>query len=139
MRKNVFHRDLRKFDIEVGRKLMESEMHGMDFKHPIRSLFMHAWIDFENNQFSYDGPTFVRSRFKNRFELASFIHDWRNSNGYVGYAIDKEFLEIMIALNYPLKLIIQRWLFTRLTFANIIIHRLNYNLKNYLPPTLYKL
>jgi len=71
--------------------------------------------------------------------LASFIHDWRNSNGYVGYAIDKEFLEIMIALNYPLKLIVQRWFFTRLTFANIIRHKINKTFKNYKPLTLYRL
>lgn len=137
MRKNKFHSDFSEAELKAGSEMMHSEMNGLDFKHPIRTLFMYAWEDFKAGKFSYDGPTFVRSRFKSIWELASFIHDWRNANGNVGREVDNEFFSVMIALNYPLKLIIERWLLTRLTFLNVWRHRIkgtynkNINIKLY--------
>ena len=58
------------------------------------------------------------------FEVSAFIHDWRNFKGYVGKEIDNEFLCIMIALNYKPNLIIQRWLFMRFTFLNVLRHKI---------------
>lgn len=137
MRKNKFHSDFTQAEINSGFEMMHREMNGLDFKHPIRTLFLHAWEDFKAGKFSYDGPTFVRSRFKSRWELASFIHDWRNSMGNVGCEVDEEFFSIMIALNYPIHLIIERWLLTRFTFLNVLRHKLkgtynkNINIKLY--------
>jgi hypothetical protein len=122
MRKNKFYSDFTEAKLKMAKRRMEAEMKELDFKHPIRTLFLQAWEDFEEGKFSYDGPTFVRSRFKSRWELASFIHDWRNSNGNVGREVDNEFFSVMIALNYPIKLIIKRWMFCRLTFINVWRH-----------------
>jgi hypothetical protein len=122
MRKNKFYSDFSADEIIKAKELMNREMRYLDYKHPIRFLYMKAWADFTDDKFSYDGPTFVRSRFKSRWELASFIHDWRNSNGNVGREVDNEFFSVMIALNYPIQLIIERWMFCRLTFINVWRH-----------------
>lgn len=94
---------------------MQSEMRHLDFKHPIRLLVLLAWEDFRAERFSYDGATFVRERsFETLFEVASFIHDWRNSMGFVGRKIDNEFFAIMICLNYDAFMILDRMIKTRL-------------------------
>lgn len=139
MRKNKFFSDFTEAELKSGLESMHSEMNGLDFKHPIRTLFMYAWEDFKAGKFSYDGPTFVRSRFKSRWELASFIHDWRNANGNVGYQIDEEFFSVMITLNYPIHLIIERWFFTRFTFLNVWRHRIKGTYNNIVHVKLYKL
>jgi len=118
---------------------MEAEMNGFDFNHPIRELFTFAWEDFKAGKFSYDGPTFVRSRFKRRWELASFIHDWRNSMGNVGSQVDNEMFSVMIALNYPIKLIIERWMFCRFTFVNVWRHKIKGTYKKIIYIKLYRL
>lgn len=139
MRKNKFHNDFSEAEIKAGFELMHKEMNGLDFKHPIRTLFMYAWEDFKAGKFSYDGPTFVRSRFNSIWELASFIHDWRNANGNVGREVDNEFFSVMIALNYSIHLIIERWLFCRFTFLNVWRHMIKGTYTNIVHIKLYKL
>jgi hypothetical protein len=139
MRKNKFYSDFTAEELKQAYESMHTEMNGLDFNHPIRELFTFAWEDFKAGKFSYDGPTFVRSRFKSRWELASFIHDWRNANGNVGSEIDREFFSVMIALNYPIELIIQRWFFTRFTFINVWRHMLKGTYNNIVHIRLYKL
>lgn len=130
MRKNKYYKDFTFDELSIGHKMMYNEMQLLSNTHFIRTLFHSAWEDFRNNKFKYDGPTFVRSRFKSIWEVAAFIHDWRNSNGFVGYKTDAEFFKIMIHLNYPMNLLIQRWFLTRLTFINIIRHKI-INMKNF--------
>lgn len=142
MTKNRFYTDFSYTEIETGHQYMMSELRGLDFKHPIRTLFMLAWEDFKNNKFSYDGATFVRERSDETiFELASFIHDWMNSKGYVGKKIDDMFIDIMITLNYPKELIIKRYFLMRMfTWVNVLRHK--YILKDYkkeLPDYYYSL
>lgn len=137
MRKNKFYTDFSLEEIKEAHTIMHREMQELDFKHPIRLLFLIAWEDFINNGFSFDGPTFVNSRFKKRWELASFIHDWRNSKGFVSYKIDEEFFSIMITLNYTIDLIIKRWFYTRFTFLNIIRHKLKSTYKKETPKNIY--
>lgn len=139
MRKNKWYKDFSAEELKQAYEFMHTEMNGLDFKHPIRTLFMHAWEDFKFLKFSYDGPTFVRSRFKSRWELASFIHDWRNSNGNVGYQIDNEFFSVMIALNYPIELFPKRYLLTRLTIFNVWRHRIKGTYNNIVHIKLFKL
>ena len=139
MRKNKFYSDFTEEEIEKAFHLMKFEMQHLDVGHYIGIIFNRAWDDFLAGKFSYDGPTFVRSRYKSRWELASFIHDWRNSNGNVGYEIDNEFFSIMIVLNYPIDLIIQRWLFTRFTFLNVWRHMIKGTYNNIVHFRLYKL
>jgi hypothetical protein len=74
-----------------------------------------------------------------KFEVGAFIHDWRNLNGYVGKEIDTEFMCIMIALHYEPKIIIERWLLMRLTFLNVLRHKIKGTYKNQLPTNIYKL
>jgi hypothetical protein len=123
----------------MAKRCMEAEMNGLDFDHSIRELFTFAWEDFKAGKFSYDGPTFVRSRFKSRWELASFIHDWRNSMGNVGSQVDNEMFSVMIALNYPIKLIIERWMFCRFTFLNVWRHKIKGTYKKNIYIKLYRL
>lgn len=139
MRKNKFYSDFSEAEVRTGFKIMHDEMSGLDFNHPIRKLFIQACEDFKSGKFSFDGPTFVRSRFKSRWELASFIHDWRNSNGNVGREVDNEFFSVMIALNYPLNLIIERWFLTRLTFVNVWRHKLKGTYNKNIEIKLYQL
>lgn len=139
MRKNKFYSDFTEEEIIKAKELMVREMRVLDSKNHIRNLFSHAWKDFKAGKFSYDGPTFVRSRFKSRWELASFIHDWRNSNGNVGREVDNEFFSVMIALNYPIKLIIERWMFCRFTFVNVWRHKIKGTYKKIIYIKLYRL
>jgi hypothetical protein len=139
MRKNKFYSDFTEEEIEKAFHLMKFEMQHLDVGHYIGIIFNRAWDDFLAGKFSYDGPTFVRSRFKTRWELASFIHDWRNSNGNVGYEIDNEFFSIMIALNYPIELFPKRYLLTRLTIFNVWRHRIKGTYNNIVHFRLFKL
>lgn len=132
--------DFNETEIQIGHNSMIQELKCLPKVHPIKELFTDAWIDFMLQKFSYDGATFVRERNpKTVFEIAAFIHDWRNLNGYVGKAIDNEFVCIMITLNYNPKLIIQRWLFMRLTFLNVLRHKILGTYKKQLPTNIYKL
>lgn len=105
--------------------------------HPIELLLRKAIADFEAGKFSYDGATFVKERFRSIFEVAAFIHDWRNSMGYISYSVDQEMFDIMITLNYNLNLIKWRWFLTRFTFLNIIRHKILCSYVDASPPDLY--
>ena len=107
-----------------GKNFMLLELQPYRWKLPIRLLLWKAISDYEAGKFSYDGATFVRERSSSLFEVAAFIHDWRNSMGYVSYAVDREMLDIMITLNYNLSLIKWRWFYTRFTFLNIVRHKI---------------
>lgn len=139
MRKNKFYSDFSESELKAGYDKMHRELLIVNYDHLIRLIFVNAWEDFKAGKFSYDGPTFVRSRFKSRWELASFIHDWRNANGNVGREVDNEFFSVMIALNYPIKLIIERWLLTRLTFVNVWRHKLKGTYNKNIEIKLYQL
>lgn len=141
MNKNKYFRDYTELEILRGYNSMVREIDILPDGHLLIEVFNKAWISFCNNEWSYDGATFVNERFKNNiFEVAGFLHDWRNSMGYVGYHIDNEMFNVMILLNYDLSDILKRYLLTRLTFINIIRHK--YFTKNYLkekPNNLIKL
>jgi len=142
MTKNRFYTDFSYTEIETGYQYMMSELRGLDFNHPIRTLFMLAWEDFKNNKFSYDGATFVKERtIETIFEIASFIHDWLNSLGYVGKKIDDLFIDIMITLNYEFSLIFERYLLMRcFTWVNVLRHKyILKDLKKGLPPYHFEL
>lgn len=139
MRKNKFYSDFTEAKLKMAKRRMEAEMNGLDFNHPIRELFAIAWEDFKAGKFSYDGPTFVRSRFKSRWELASFIHDWRNAMGNVGRQVDNEMFFIMIELKYSIDLIIERWMFCRFTFLNVWRHKIKGTYKKNIYIKLYRL
>lgn len=139
MRKNKFYSDFSKAELKAGYDKMHRELLIVNYDDLIRLIFVNAWEDFKAGKFSYDGPTFVRSRFKSRWELASFIHDWRNSMGNVGREVDNEFFSVMIALNYPIKLIIERWLLTRFTFLNVWRHKLKGTYNKNIEIKLYQL
>jgi hypothetical protein len=135
-----YFKDFTEYELRIGHNYMLNELKVLPILHPIRELFADAWIDFMFHKFSYDGATFVKERNPiTIFEVGAFIHDWRNLKGYVGKEIDVEFLSIMIALNYKPKLIIERWLFMRLTFLNVLRHKIKGTYKNELPTNIFKL
>jgi hypothetical protein len=135
-----YFNDFSEAEIQIGYNSMIQELKVLPKVHPIKELFADAWIDFMLGKFSYDGATFVKERNPlTLFEVSAFIHDWRNFKGYVGKEIDNEFLCIMIALNYKPRLIIERWLFMRLTFLNVLRHKFLGNLINKSPNNLFKI
>ena len=140
IRKSKYYKQFSEAELRIGYNSMIQEIKSLPIGHAIRDLFASAWIDFQIGKFSYDGATFVKERNPlTIFEVAAFIHDWRNSNGYVGQKIDKEFLNIMIALNYKHNLIIERWLFMKFTFLNVLRHKFLGNLINKSPDDLFKI
>lgn len=140
IRKSKYYNQFSEAELRIGYNSMIQEIKSLPIGHAIRDLFASAWIDFQIGKFSYDGATFVKERNPlTIFEVAAFIHDWRNSKGYVGKEIDNEFLCIMIALNYKPRLIIERWLFMRLTFLNVLRHKFLGNLINKSPNNLFKI
>ena len=122
-----------------GKNFMFLELHPYRWNSPIRKLLYKAIADFEAGKFSYDGATFVKERSKSLFEVAAFIHDWRNAMGYVSYHVDREMFDVMIALNYNLNLIKWRWFLTRFTFLNIIRHKILCSYVGSKPNDLYKI
>lgn len=141
MKTNKFYTEFTKKEIAIGKDFMTDEMNDLEVNHPIRQLFALAWQDFKDNKFKYDGATFVKERsLTTAFEVASFIHDWRNSMGYVSKAVDEEFVSIMIALNYTYKLIFERYLLLKIaTPINIVRHKLLRNYKKSSNINLYNL
>ena len=138
--KSKYFKDFSEAEIQIGHNSMIQELKVLPKFHPIKELFADAWIDFVLGKFSYDGATFVKERNPlTLFEVSAFIHDWRNFKGYVGKEIDNEFLCIMIALNYKPNLIIQRWLFMRFTFLNVLRHKILGTYKKELPDDLFKI
>lgn len=136
--KSKYHKEYTKHQIDYGYHYMLIELADANAPVWLCELFKLAWEDFESNKFSYDGATFVKERSeKTLFEVASFIHDWLNALGYVSYAVDDLFLEIMRILNYPKRKLIVRWWLTRLTFLNKLRHK--YYLKDYKGNFPYKL
>lgn len=128
--------------IETGMAFMLSELKNAPINSPIHNLFKIAWDDFVEDKFKYDGATFLSERSDlTLFEVASFIHDWRNANGFVSKEVDREFYDIMILLNYPHDMIVKRVILTRLIIGlNKLRHRfILKDLKRYTPSDLYKL
>ena len=139
IRKSKYFNDFLEAEIQIGHNSMMQELKVLPKVHPIKELFASAWIDFSIGKFSYDGATFVKERNPiTIFEIAAFIHDWRNSKGYVGQKIDREFLCIMIVLNYKPELIIERKLFMLLTPLNVARHRFLSTYKKGVPSNLYQ-
>jgi len=104
--KSRYFNDFSEAEIRIGYNSMLKELEVLPEVHPIRELFAETWIDFIMGKFSYDGATFVKERFSHTiFEVGAFGHDRRNSFGYVGKEIDREFLSIMVVLGYDFKLI----------------------------------
>lgn len=137
--KSRYFKDFTEAEIQIGHNSMMQELKVLPKVHPIKELFASAWIDFSIGKFSYDGATFVKERNPiTIFEVAAFIHDWRNSKGYVGQKIDREFLCIMIVLNYKPELIIERKLFMLLTPLNVARHRFLSTYKKGIPNNLYQ-
>ena len=139
IRKSKYYKQFSEAELRIGYNSMIQEIKSLPIGHAIRDLFASAWIDFQIGKFSYDGATFVKERNPlTLFEVSAFIHDWRNLNGYVGKAIDNEFICIMIALNYKPNLIIERWLFMRFTFLNVLRHKILGTYKKGFPNNIYK-
>jgi len=138
--KSRYYNQFTEDELRIGYNSMCQEIKVLPLGHAVRELFASAWIDFQIGKFSYDGATFVKERNPiTIFEVAAFIHDWRNSKGYVGRKIDREFLCIMIVLNYKPELIIERKLFMLLTPLNIARHRFLSTYKKGVPSNLYQL
>ncbi len=124
--KDKFYSDYNEIELLNGYNSMLKELDAIDSKNvdKIVELFNEAWTKFCNNEWSYDGATFVRERYETTiFEIAAFLHDYRNSCGYVSYKIDVEMFNVMIILDYKITDIVKRYIMTRLTFVNIIRHK----------------
>ena len=140
IRKSKYYNQFTQEEIRIGYNSMIQEIKSLPLGHSVRELFASAWMDFSIGKFSYDGATFVKERNPlTIFEVAAFIHDWRNSRGYVGRIIDREFLSIMIVLNYKPELIKERIFLLVLTPLNVVRHRFLSTYKKGVPSNLYQL
>jgi hypothetical protein len=136
MRKNLSYKDLNAEQAFHMENTLYKEVERLGVHHPISLLLETAIWDYKKGKWKYDGPTFSKI-YKDFWEVPSFIHDWRNSMGYVGYKVDTEMFSIMILLNYPMKYISQRYLLTRFTFVNIFIKYITRRLKKNNPTNLF--
>jgi len=136
--KNRYFYNIDLYEWKMGKAFMFSEVASLEVYHPINILLREAISDFEAGKFSYDGATFVKERGVSLFEVAAFIHDWRNALGYVGKEVDNEMFDIMIVLNYDLKHIILRYFLTRFTFINVIRHKIMHTFVRNNPNNLFK-
>jgi hypothetical protein len=139
MIKSRYIYDVPLLEWQQGKAFMLQEVESIYYLHPIQLLLRRAIQDFEAGKFSYDGATFVKERSKSLFEVAAFIHDWRNAMGFVSYKVDKEMLDIMILLDYNLSLVNWRYFLTRFTFLNIARHQLLCTYVGAVPEDLYQL
>ena len=138
--KSKYYNQFTDKELIYGYDSMINELRVLTLGHDIKLLFADAWLDFTMGKFSYDGATFVKERNCNTlFEVGAFIHDWRNSKGYVGRKIDREFLCIMIVLNYAPELIKSRIFFMILTPINVVRHRFLGTIKKGVPDNLFQL
>lgn len=102
-----YFKEFSEAEIQIGHNSMIQELKVLPKVHPVKELFADAWIDFMLGKFSYDGATFVKERNPlTLFEVSAFIHDWRNSNGYVGRKIDREFLLYLLIIILLIKAIL---------------------------------
>lgn len=130
MTPNKYYKDYTEIELLHGYNSMVRELDLLKENHLLFEVFNEAWSKFCNNKWSFDGATFVNEKTNNTlFEVAAFLHDYRNSMGYVGYYIDNEMFTVMILLNYKFNDILKRYFFTRITFINILRHK--YLLKDY--------
>lgn len=138
--KNLKYAQLSQIEARVADVKMRVELMVVPNGHAVRKLYHAAWESYVRGEFAYDGATFVRERNSGTiFEVAAFVHDWRNSRGCVGRSADQEMFDIMIKLNYPLTLIIERWFYCRFTFLNVARHRIRKTICRQLPRNIYKL
>lgn len=136
--KNIKYSDLKPQQAYDMEKVLFDEIKDLSINHPIRTLLTLALFDYKIGLWAYDGATFTKE-YRNFWEVAAFIHDWRNSKGFVSYKIDDEMFSIMITLNYPIIYISERWLFTRFTFLNKIRHFIKGTLVKKTPYNIYLL
>lgn len=100
----------------------------------IEKAFMYAWDSFKTESWKYDGATFVREHNGNFWEVAAFIHDAMNHEGYVGKGVDLFFIRVMIELNYGERIIFERCKWMQWTWINVWRHKLKGNFKGNLIP-----
>ena len=92
--KSVYVYQLSTKEWEFGKAFMLKEVERLEDDHPIKILLKKAIRDFELGKFSYDGATFVKERSESLFEVAAFLHDWRNAMGYVSKHVDQEMFAV---------------------------------------------
>lgn len=95
----------------------------------IEEAFILAWKSFKKEGWNYDGATFVRENKDKFWEVAAFIHDWLNQEGYVGKEVDLYFIKIMISLNYSVNIIFERCKWMQWTWLNVFWHKVKGNYK----------
>lgn len=136
MRRNLSYKDLNAEQALHMETTLYEEVKKLGEEHLVYKLLEEALWDYKKGKWKYDGPTFSKI-YKDFWEVPSFIHDWRNSLGYVSYVVDEEMFSVMIVLNYPIEFISQRWVLTRFTLFNIFIKYITGKLKKSDPKNLF--
>lgn len=102
--------------------LEEIEQAPEEYQEKLMGVFFYYWKSFMNGKFTVDGATFIDEEKDSFFNIWWFIHDGRNSEGYVGNTIDNEMLDIMTLTNTPAKHFKQAVPLLKLTWLNVIRH-----------------
>ena len=112
-------RDIAAFEYEIYNKLL-AQTKNIGW---ISKALDWAWESFKHDGWTYDGATFVREKNHEFWEVAAFIHDALNSNGYVGKKPDLYFIKIMMVLNYSENIVFERCKWMQWTFINKYWHK----------------
>lgn len=138
MHKNRFHTEFTEKQLLDAKCYMLEEIAiaPKEYQEQLIDLFYHYWRKFLNGDFSVDGATFIAEETGCFFNIWWFIHDARNSDGYVGKAIDNEMIDIMTLTNTPSKYYRQAVPLLCFTFVNVIRHYFKGTLKSELPNNL---
>lgn len=139
--KNKYYKDYTSKEIKKGYDFIQWELSYYNCPFFIKKIILKSWRRFKNNEFSFDGATFVkeRSSFNKKtpyhlrgtiFESASLVHDDFNSQGKIGFWVDAIFLGIMIFMSYKKSQIIKRTFLMFIgTWINVLRHK--FYLKDY--------
>lgn len=122
--KSTFAIDFDTKDLERGYEGMRNDIIYRGLPDSVLELFDLAWADFMSLKFSFDGATFFPEKAYGIWEWQSFIHDWYNGIGFVGYYVDAVFKDLMKACKFhPLQYYPRSFMMGAFTWINILRHK----------------
>lgn len=136
--KNRYYYEFSDKELHEGKCYMieEIEQASKKYQEQLIGVFYYYWRKFMKGEFAVDGATFIDEEDGCFFNIWWFIHDGRNSEGYVSKSVDSEMLDIMILTNTPNKHFKQAIPYLKFTWLNVIRHIIKCTYKRKKPSNL---
>lgn len=136
--KNRYSYEFSKNALNEGKKYMYAEIlvAPVEYQEQLTRVLDYYWSKFINNEFTVDGATFIDEEEGCFFNIWWFIHDGRNSEGYVSKKVDNEMIDIMVLTDTPAKHFKQAIPYLKFTWANVFRHFIKGTLKYRTPKNL---